>query len=141
MKARLRLRPIQLQVPRFVWLSSFIHLPPRASAPGLCQLAHNPLYRPRIVLFWSEVPSFTSRGSIRAQRFCHGNVAAQRLQNMLPGADCMWVANANWTLIDERADNVGHKPSLCPVAPTYHVACAYGGNCNSVATIIGRVEE
>src|ERR1019366_1166058 len=111
----------------FVWMVAIILYPARAFAPSVGQTIHDPRYWLGIFVIWTEVPGFAISRALFPELFRQHQIAGQRLQNILPGANGVRVANAHRLASHDGAHDVGNEPIFRPVAATNHVTSPYRG--------------
>ena len=118
-----RARGVELQIARLVRVRALVERPAQLRRPQLGDPLDQPADRPRVLLGRAEVPSGRVLGRV-PQRLREHEVAAQRVEHVLPRADRVGVANARRLAGERRAHDVGHEPVLAPVAAADHVAGA-----------------
>src|SRR5260370_27726116 len=64
---------------------------------------------------WAEIPGAGIFCRLIPQALRQGQVAGQRLEDMLPRANCFGMANGDRLLGDKRSDAIGDEPVFRPI--------------------------
>ena len=116
---------VERQVLRLVGMRAGIDLPAKVRVPALVDPVDDPADRLRIIRRGAEVPAPLVLGRLE-QRLRELEVAAERIEHVLPGADRLGVAYRNDLTGERRSHDVGNQAVLSPVAPADHIAGAGG---------------
>src|SRR4249919_4325338 len=78
---------------------------------------------------------------IADQLFGKDEIAGQRIENVLPGADGIRIAQDKFPSLRDCSYNIRHKTIVRPVAPPDHVAGTHGSDSRSTAGQIAFSER
>ncbi len=107
---------VQLQAHRLGRIGPLVDLPPKRALPQLREPSDDPLDRHRIARPRAEVPGPRGLGAL-AQPLGEQQVAAERVEHVLPGAHRMGVSHQQRPVARlQRPQGVGQQPVLAPVA-------------------------
>ncbi len=135
------LRNIELEQCRLMRMIAGIDAPRRAFTPEGGELVHDPFHWLGVVTAWPEVESFCENHTIAIKTFGERQVAAQRFQHMLPGADGARASDDHWFAQSESRENVGDQSVSRPVAAANHVPCTHGRQGHAILTIFIGFEK
>ena len=90
----------------------------------------------------AKVPALAVSGGFLQHLTCQEEIATQRLQDMLPGANGLGTSDFNRSAGLQGPDAIGDDAILGPVTTTNHITCPTAGNGNMVGfAVVLRVEE
>ncbi len=104
--------------------------------PAATERAYQALHRDRITVIGAEVPCFRICPPIRKQFLGEHEVSRERLQNMLPRPDGVWVAQQHALALENGAYTIWHEPVRRKIAAADHIACTRSGDADLVAFIL-----
>src|SRR3990172_837797 len=100
--------------------------------PLLADPLHHPFHRLRVLFPGTEVPRFAETRPFLAQPLRQYQVAGERFENMLPGANGVGVPDEDLLAPQEGSDAIGHEAVAGPVSSADHIAGARGGDRRSM---------
>ncbi len=112
---RPRLGTVELEVLRFMRVSTGVDLVAGAVAPKGAKLFDQPLNGFRIGVVGAKIPGFGKLGTFAVELFGQQQVAAQRLEDMLPGAQGCGIADQDFFPFQEGADTVRDQAIGAPI--------------------------
>src|ERR1700712_1259657 len=103
-----------------------VDLPLGRASPICGEVAHNPLDRLSVGVAGTEVPGGGETRAAGVEFLCEREIAAQRLEHMLPGRGSGGVADLELFPAGEGAHDVGDEAIGGPVAAAYDISRAGG---------------
>lgn len=101
--------------------------------PFGAEVADEALDGPRIVVVRSEVEWLREVFGVIVETLSEEEVAAKRLEDVLPGTDSMGITDSHGRAREECAHAVGDETIECPIAATDDISCASGSEAGGMS--------
>src|SRR5579862_824871 len=108
-----------------------VAIPAQTLAPERHESGHHSFHRGHILSGWAEIPGLRMRLTFMPQLLGQTQIAVQRLEHMLPGANRPGIAYPDRTLARSSPHKIRNQPIGSPISSTDHIPGPRGGHCDA----------